>query len=116
MVNSHNTNASNETHIGQIVVNTGATDASGIVRDIKPVLERAHFAYNANYSVGLIGATNGRRYLSVPAQGMVAHSAKDRPLARTLGDRAPLAREEVGTISSEDRDARADAIGHVKVI
>lgn len=50
-VNSHNTNASNETHVGQLVVNTGATDASGIVRDIKPVLERAHFAYNANYSL-----------------------------------------------------------------
>ena len=50
-VNSHNTNASNETHVGQLVVNTAATDASGIVRDIKPVLERAHFAYNANYSL-----------------------------------------------------------------
>ena len=40
-----------ETHIGQINVNTPATDAAGIVRDIKPEIQRANFALLADYGM-----------------------------------------------------------------
>jgi hypothetical protein len=49
-VNSHNT-ASHEVHVGAVNVHTAATDASGIVRDIKPALERASFSSLGNYSL-----------------------------------------------------------------
>lgn len=37
------------TTIGSIIVNTKATDAEGIARDIKPALERSTFAQQSNY-------------------------------------------------------------------
>jgi hypothetical protein len=42
---------SNSASIGQVVVNTQATDAYGIARDIKPALERLAFASHANYGL-----------------------------------------------------------------
>ena len=53
--NSHSStvhhNNSAETHVGSVIVNTSATDASEIVRDIKPQLERTSFAFIGNYSL-----------------------------------------------------------------
>lgn len=40
-----------ETNISQLTVNTQATDADGIARDIKPAIERARYAMLSNYSV-----------------------------------------------------------------
>jgi len=51
-VNSHNTTASHEVHVGAVHVNTPpGSDASEIVRNIKPALERTSFAMHANYSL-----------------------------------------------------------------
>lgn len=44
-----NNNASNETNIGTLVVNTQASDAVGISQTIKPAIQRNSFAAQANY-------------------------------------------------------------------
>jgi hypothetical protein len=49
-VNSHNRTA-HEVNIAALNVHTAATDASGIVRDIKPAIERTNFAMLGNYSL-----------------------------------------------------------------
>ena len=53
--NSHSStvhhNNSAETHVGSVIVNTNATDASGIARDIKPAIERTSYAMVGNYSL-----------------------------------------------------------------
>lgn len=41
--------SSTTTTIGQVTINTQATDAAGIARDIGPALERSSFAASANY-------------------------------------------------------------------
>lgn len=46
-----NNSASNQVHVANLNVHTAATDASGIVRDIKPAIERTSFAMHANYSL-----------------------------------------------------------------
>lgn len=42
------TTTTSTTHVGTVVVQTQATDAQGIARDIKPALENGDFAANAN--------------------------------------------------------------------
>ena len=66
-VNSHNTTASHEVHVGAVNVHTSPnSDASGIVRDIKPALERASFASLGNYSLAFDrGGTWLKAYYSV---------------------------------------------------
>ena len=46
-----NNSASNQVHVGNVHINTPATDVSGIARDIKPAIERTSFALSANYSL-----------------------------------------------------------------
>ncbi len=48
---SVNNHSSNEVHVAALNVHTAATDASGIVRDLKPAIERTSFAMQANYSL-----------------------------------------------------------------
>jgi muramidase (phage lysozyme) len=48
--NDNRNTYSSENHIGSINIQTAATDASGIARDIKPALQRHAFAAAANYA------------------------------------------------------------------
>ncbi len=49
---THNSSSSHEVHVGAVNVHTSPnSDASGIVRDIRPALERASFASLGNYSL-----------------------------------------------------------------
>jgi hypothetical protein len=48
--NDNRNTYSSQNHIGAINIQTAATDASGIARDIKPALQRHAFAAAANYA------------------------------------------------------------------
>lgn len=49
VANDNRSSSTSSTTVGQIVVNTQATDAAGIARDIGPAVERNSFATHANY-------------------------------------------------------------------